>query len=188
MSKTVDDEGIKKKLLEVGLRLFAENGMSKFSVKELTDRANISVGSFYYYFESKEHFILECNDVYNDLFIMNLENILLNSKYDFIYRIDVALNLLFGQSNEFFIVNDKTSLNPMNLLMFENNLVERSQPVFEEYIKEGVKNNIFEVPNVKITSQFLASGLTGLLVRMEMTKEISLLEDVKKLIYSCLSI
>lgn len=52
-------EPSRDRLLSIGKRLFAENGYNKVNIHEITDAANLSVGAFYTYFESKESFFIE---------------------------------------------------------------------------------------------------------------------------------
>ena len=49
----------RERLLRAGKRLFAEKGFFDTNIHEVTDRAELSVGSFYSYFESKEAHLTE---------------------------------------------------------------------------------------------------------------------------------
>ncbi len=53
------EEGARCRLLEAGKRLFGEKGYFETNIHEVTDRAGLSVGAFYAYFESKEAFFAE---------------------------------------------------------------------------------------------------------------------------------
>lgn len=46
----------KQSLIKAGIKLFALNPYSEVSVDSIVNEANISKGSFYYYFKSKEEF------------------------------------------------------------------------------------------------------------------------------------
>ena len=51
--------GTRERLLRAGKRLFAEKGFFDTNIHEVTDRAELSVGSFYSYFPSKESYFAE---------------------------------------------------------------------------------------------------------------------------------
>jgi hypothetical protein len=53
------EEGARERLLRSGKRLFGEKGYFETNIHEITDDANLSVGSFYTYFDSKESFLSE---------------------------------------------------------------------------------------------------------------------------------
>ncbi len=56
---------IKKRILEIGEKLFIEKGIKKTGLQEITKEAGIALGSFYNFFESKEKLFLELLDIYN---------------------------------------------------------------------------------------------------------------------------
>lgn len=49
--------GKREKILEIALKLFMEKGFNKTSIDEITKLADISKGSFYTYFKSKEELL-----------------------------------------------------------------------------------------------------------------------------------
>ncbi len=49
----------RERLVKAGKRLFGERGFHAVNIHEITDAANLSVGTFYKYFESKESFFQE---------------------------------------------------------------------------------------------------------------------------------
>lgn len=52
-------ERTKKKLERVALKLFTKQGFDRVSIRDICKEADVSVGTFYHYFESKEHVFLE---------------------------------------------------------------------------------------------------------------------------------
>ncbi|SDZ16540.1 DNA-binding transcriptional regulator, AcrR family [Evansella caseinilytica] len=59
-------EKIREKLIEVARRKFGAFGLKKTSIKDLTDECGIAQGSFYKFFDSKEHLyfaILELDEI-----------------------------------------------------------------------------------------------------------------------------
>jgi AcrR family transcriptional regulator len=53
------EEGVRERLLRSGRKLFGEKGYFETNIHEVTDGAQLSVGAFYTYFESKETFYAE---------------------------------------------------------------------------------------------------------------------------------
>ncbi|MFB4167154.1 TetR/AcrR family transcriptional regulator [Virgibacillus sp. JSM 102003] len=56
----------KMKLIEAGMRLFAEKGYHNTSIQEIASEAGVSKGAFYLYFQSKEDFITTAFHFYHD--------------------------------------------------------------------------------------------------------------------------
>ncbi|SDQ13883.1 TetR/AcrR family transcriptional regulator [Virgibacillus salinus] len=56
----------KMKLIEAGMKLFAEKGYHKTSIQEIASEAGVSKGAFYLYFQSKEDFITTAFHFYHD--------------------------------------------------------------------------------------------------------------------------
>ncbi|HOP64928.1 MAG TPA: TetR/AcrR family transcriptional regulator [Spirochaetota bacterium] len=61
----IDKKEIKKQIFEKCIPLINEKGFNSLGVKEITDTAGMSKGSFYNYFPSKEKFGVELIDYYN---------------------------------------------------------------------------------------------------------------------------
>ncbi len=188
VSDIENEEGKKKELLEIGLRIFLENGMTNFSIRNLVKEADISIGLFYYYFDSKEDFILNCVEIYNKEYIEELSAIINNRDLDVMDRIDLAMNNYAEQFSKLFRIDDESGIGKSNRTMIENLLVEKTQPLLENLIQEGLDSGVFKILNAKITSTFLVSGLVGILIKVNLTNEKHLIEETQRLIYSILAI
>ena len=66
MEKRTKKTEARTKLLQTGLRLFAENGFNGTGIKEIVDEVGVPKGSFYNYFKSKEDFTVEIIQFYSD--------------------------------------------------------------------------------------------------------------------------
>ncbi len=188
MKKNENDEGKKEELIKIGLKLFSYNGMNNFSIRKLVEEANISIGLFYYYFKSKEDFILECVEIYNTEYIKELERILLNKNYTLIDKINLALNQYLEQFSELFRIDEESDVTKTSHLMIEDLLIKKSQPILENLIIEGINTGEVHVYNIKIASYFLACGLVGVLIKMNLTEEVNISEEIYRLVYSVLNI
>ena len=52
-------EMVRERLKKVGLRMFAEQGIKKISIRELAREVGIAQGGFYSFYESKEAFLID---------------------------------------------------------------------------------------------------------------------------------
>jgi len=66
MKKRTKKTEARTKLLQTGLRLFAENGFNGTGIKRIVDEVGVPKGSFYNYFKSKEDFTVEIIQFYSD--------------------------------------------------------------------------------------------------------------------------
>lgn len=71
VSKLKQARGIskKEKIVEAAEHYFCENGYYEASIRKLADAADISIGSFYFYFKDKDELLLEVSRRQNEKFI-----------------------------------------------------------------------------------------------------------------------
>lgn len=98
MSVTRQNEDIRKKLLEVGVSMFLDQGYHGTGIQEVVNKAGIPKGSFYNYFKSKEDFGSKTVIHFSDQFKEFLNIILKDSEKD-AYR---AINRFFNDFIETF--------------------------------------------------------------------------------------
>ena len=67
MPTTAKSRQTREQIMDQGLRLFNAQGYHGTGIKEVLDAAGIPKGSFYHYFDSKEHFALEIIEHYRNL-------------------------------------------------------------------------------------------------------------------------
>lgn len=67
--------GAKKKFVEVGTKLFFENGFEGTSIRNITDEADCEVGLFYYYYNSKDQLFDEVIDSFFEPYRQDFEEI-----------------------------------------------------------------------------------------------------------------
>lgn len=56
-TRTAKGQRTRARILEAALALFREQGFEDTTMRQVAERAGVSVGSAYYYFESKEHLV-----------------------------------------------------------------------------------------------------------------------------------
>ena len=77
MYKKLDDTSLTR-LLEAGIDEFAEHGLDKTVMSSIANRAGMSVGVIYKYFEDKDAFFLACIDYSLELLQQTMESVILN--------------------------------------------------------------------------------------------------------------
>lgn len=65
----------KKKIVDTIACLVDENGLKNISIKQICKEADISIGTFYHYFESKDTIVFDMFEVLNEYFFDNEETI-----------------------------------------------------------------------------------------------------------------
>lgn len=84
-------------LLAKGLELFSHQGYHGTGLKEILESAGVPKGSFYHYFESKEHFAVEIIDHYRALEFNRWENLFKGSRNDRLSEIHHGLSTLIDE-------------------------------------------------------------------------------------------
>ena len=77
-----EKEIINRKLLIEGEKLFAAHGLKKVTVDDLVAAVNISKGSFYAFYPSKEHLYVEINFRLQKELFTNIETTIKGRKYE----------------------------------------------------------------------------------------------------------
>lgn len=170
----------KQKLLSVALELFWENGMSKTTIAQITQEANIGKSTFYEYFKSKE-------DVLNqwfESFIMQLAGIggfletIPSNKEKIIALVSTSCGKEF--TNEGFITvfvefwrlafseKNEKSLELINI--FYASFGEQLQV----YINEGIKNKEFKECDVQKVATNIMAMIDGHWIQYMLNNEYDL--------------
>ena len=69
----------KKQIVDVIANMIDDQGLKNISIKQICDQANISIGTFYHYFESKDKIVDDMFEVLN-LYFFDKENEILDEK------------------------------------------------------------------------------------------------------------
>ncbi|AXR66478.1 TetR/AcrR family transcriptional regulator [Leptospira mayottensis] len=100
----------KKKILETGIHLLRKTGPNGIGIQEIADASGIPKGSFYNYFPSKDHFLLEALEIYTNAAIQWNESVLEEggrglSSLHFLYKKKVDLEKNFLQEELSCLIN-----------------------------------------------------------------------------------
>lgn len=56
-ARTIKSEQVRQRIMDVGYRMIQENGIENVGVRELSEAAGVTTGTFYYYFKDKEEML-----------------------------------------------------------------------------------------------------------------------------------
>lgn len=65
----------KKTIVDVIVNLMDEEGLKNVTIKDICEKAGISIGSFYHYFNSKDSIVQEMYQLMDEYFLLNKDNI-----------------------------------------------------------------------------------------------------------------
>jgi AcrR family transcriptional regulator len=71
---------VKEKITAESIRLFEKQGFTETSIQDIVDSLNVTKGTFYYYFSSKEELLMDIHRGYIDALLTRQEKILKDAK------------------------------------------------------------------------------------------------------------
>lgn len=123
-------EATKNKIYECGVRLIREQGFDKVTVEEIAKQAGVSVGTYYYYFESKFDLFSEIFKRADDYFLTEVEDNLKAEDYkgkiiefferyvDFVYSDGIEMvKRLYISDNKMFITKGRDMQNVLQKII-----------------------------------------------------------------------
>ena len=156
------DNSKKTVLLSCAKTIFMEKGYSKTTVDEICQLAKVAKGTFFYYFETKKHIILE-------MIHKHIQEIKSGFCHNLIYatssleKLDLALDIIFcSKKSQVIDINcdEEQAISWMEKKLHEVKL-EMLQPILYDIILEGKEAGVFNVMNVEITCSVLLNGLNA---------------------------
>lgn len=138
----------KLELLLIAYRMFLSRGYENTSVDAIIEEAKIAKGTFYYYFESKEHLLEEVISMMIEKEADAARQIL-GTDIPVPQKIVAIISSLQPEPEEEVIEN--ALMRPENIVMhkkIKNRLIETVVPIVSEAVKEGVKEGIFDCKNI----------------------------------------
>jgi len=146
-------------ILEVSARIFAEKGYQRATVKEIADRAGISPGTIYLYFDSKREILSVIAEETEIPIVSAILEMSEQGKRETLTRmIERGLDIAEAQL-------------PFNRILFsevwvEDGIleesvaarIERIHHLLEDYIAEGIESGVFRAVNPALAAQ-MALGM-----------------------------
>jgi TetR/AcrR family transcriptional regulator, cholesterol catabolism regulator len=99
--KQVITEDTKTKLVNAALFLFEKNGYSGTSISEILERAGLTKGAFYHYFQSKEDVLVLIHEDYLSREIQNIKSIYYNDTLTNKEKLSKLIYFLFNSLEKY---------------------------------------------------------------------------------------
>lgn len=168
-------------IMEVALKLFAENGFESTSVSSIAKEAGISKGLMYNYFESKEDLLhrIVIGSIYNYLKVLQVEDANHIKKEEVIVFINQNLDSVKNET-VFFKLYFSLSFQPQVFSLLEKEIMEVFNPIIETFVNYYTQQGY---ANPMAKARFLFATLDGVGIHYIIDNEHFPLEETKKLIY-----
>lgn len=167
------------RILDHGIEAFREHGYHSSSVQDLADYCRISKGSFYQYFESKEHFCQEVIKHYCDKMTSMAHDLFHDKSLSGRQRLEIFYTQVLERvSNSEFqrgcLYGDLAAeLGGVNEPCSEtlSNCLTTSAKLFEVAIKDGQKDGSIraDIDSLTLTS-ITYNSFTGVILRMKVDR------------------
>lgn len=136
-------------LLDAARVLVSEKGHDSISIQEITKRANVSTGTYYNYFDTKQDVFVAVADDIQDLIAVNLETTRKSIK-DPAMRVAIALKYYFDQSLDNQDWREFTRFAGLTWLILEQTRNARIND-----IEHGVRGGRFKVDDIRFTESLI---------------------------------
>ena len=170
----------KTELLHAGLNTFYKKGYNGTGVKELVESANVPKGSFYNYFDNKEHFAIESMKYFTEKELAFSERYLSDSNYPPLERI----KRLFEAKIDFFIRKREFTLgcylsnmtlemadvNPSIAAAASKSFKLENQPIIDCLKEAQAQGSIEQSKDIQQLTDLIQSSWLGTLVVMKANK------------------
>lgn len=153
---------MKDKLTQQSILLFQKRGFSQTSIQDIVNALDVTKGTFYYYFTSKEQLLMDIHDDYITHLLERQERILDVEQYTQKEKLTEVIRLLItdiasnGPSGRVFFreVRHLTDANMENI----KHKREQFRLNIEQIVKEGIKRGEFRKG---LRADMLAFGILG---------------------------
>ena len=138
----------KQELLKIAYEMFLTKGYENTSVDEIISEAGIAKGTYYYYFDSKEHMLEEVIGMMIDREREAAGQVLL-ADIPIPQKIVGIISAFRPTGEEHSIEN--ALMQPENILMhkkIKGQLTEKVVPLLSTVVEDGVRNGIFSCDNI----------------------------------------
>lgn len=123
----------KNKIYNIATNLMQKEGYDNITIQNICEKAEVSVGSFYHYFESKNDILIELYKKADHFFYDNIKNKLSSTN---------AIDRIIEYFDYYAEYNEKTGIDMMKQLYNSNNKMfitkgRHMQTILDEIILEG---------------------------------------------------
>lgn len=155
----------KPKLIESAIYLFEKNGYTQTSVQDIVEHANVTKGSFYYYFESKEDILYLIHDEFIEYELQKVMEIMELPELSYTERLKKMITATW---ESIALYKDRVAIylhERKHITDDKFHLMQQKRDKFENYfvtvLKKGIENGEFDPSiNPKLIT-FSILGMSG---------------------------
>lgn len=154
-------EDRRNELLDCAQALFFERGYEQTTVTDVTTRANVSKGTLYHYFASKEEMLEALAARLASESVSRLHAVLEDSSLGALSRLNAVLSQarrMKVESAPSIRAMFDTVFRPENVVLYHRlhaAVMKVMTPVFERIIAQGVAEGLFDTPNPRATAEIV---------------------------------
>lgn len=169
----IDRERVELKLLQEGKILFEERGLKKVTVDEIAQKVGIGKGTFYHFYENKEHLYLELWMKAQEKVFEDIEDILRKSKEKTAKEVcyEVVIKLLEGFSKHSILIstdgNTWSKASKKVSKDYKKYNDDTDKIIFDKLLSEGIK---FKYPE-DVVIKLMQSSCFAVMMLLKSEKE-----------------
>jgi AcrR family transcriptional regulator len=172
----------RKKLLQAAAKVISTNGYNDSSIKDITEEAQISVGSFYSYFSNKEDVLIALYDEIADMHFQMAKIVGNSCKVTGVKRLACiisAIVYLQAKNSELILIlllktisiNERFENKHKEMINSIKNVV---MPIFENM----KKNNLIQITDVEVATISFIYSINGVMLSYIMNDDKRNIEDI----------
>lgn len=166
--KTEDKKELKKKaILKAAADVFSKKGYIETSIKDITNEASISVGSFYSYFNNKEEILIQIFDEISNMSMkaaLESSNALKDNVIEQFTSSMTSAICIYAQNKEFAKILFVKSMGINEL--FENKrseILDKTTAYLKMVLEHLNQKHLCGIENIEITSVILTHSIFGVI-------------------------
>jgi AcrR family transcriptional regulator len=171
-----EKESSKEKIIQVAQQLFAANGYDTVGVAEICQKSDISKGTFYYHFESKEILFLELLEIWLTSVDQKLKTI---SELNFSMEEGIQYILIFlkelasetAKQNIIFLEFYSKAIRNQTVWTRLDQEMEKYQRLLSKLIQRGIDQKMIKPLNAELTAKSAIGFIMGILMEGWLTPE-----------------
>ncbi|MVX65562.1 TetR family transcriptional regulator [Clostridium chromiireducens] len=168
LGKTEDKKELKRKaIIKAAADVFSNKGYIEASIKDITNEASISVGSFYSYFSNKEEILIQ---IFEEISNMSMEAASKSSKISkdniieqFTSSMTSAI-CIYAKNKEFAKILFVKSMGINELFEKKRSeILDNTTVYLKTMLEHLIKNHLCVIDNIEITSVLLTHSIFGVI-------------------------
>lgn len=149
----------KKELLETAKSLFLVNGVDATTVNDIVEKMGVAKGTFYHYFDSKEHLVEEVLMTEINALADEIKKVASDKNIDYCDRMKKIMQLVDINYNKFDITSVKNLENKNYYERYLMRVISRRINLFEEFFKEGKRLGLINIKHTKEVTLLVLLGV-----------------------------